>query len=140
MAEVHAPSTTVDFGPLLALRAEYHQSGGDLITRIEAGDLQALELGKELVAREACIERELQAQLAAMYDHISRYAHEDERRAAEGFAHVLDAIRATEDLYTAVSARTMADPPPAARPAALVSARQARHADRNGPVQRSATR
>ena len=128
MTEVLAPSTMIDFGPLLALRAEYHQRGGDLITRVEAGDLQALEFGKELLAREARVERELQAQLATMYDHISPYAVEDERRAAVGFSHVLDAIRVTEDLYIAVRERTTPDPQ-AARRAELLSARQARKSE-----------
>jgi hypothetical protein len=95
--------TTLDFGPLLALRTEVAQHlAAGLCERIVDGDPRAIIAGQAFLEREERIERDLNAKLAALYDTSSPAAQDRERRADDGLGWVIDAINATGDLCTAI--------------------------------------
>ena len=96
--------TTIDFAPLLELRAEYDRIGADLIARIKAGDAEALAEGAEWVGREQIIVDELDAKLQTMYvDGLSAEpGYNTLCRASDGFGAVIHAIAPTGDLSTVV--------------------------------------
>lgn len=89
------PAPTIDFGPLLDLRARYQERADDLIRGVIAREPNAIAEARALLAEEERLGREVSAAVEPLIGSDVEWTRND---ASDGIGEVCYSIRATGDL------------------------------------------